>query len=49
MLIPTFYDGLTQLTGSRESNNFLRLSTGLMGGIGLAILIKALKWLIIMG
>jgi uncharacterized membrane protein len=47
MIFPTFYDGFTQLKGSRESNNFLRLSTGLMGGIGLAILIKALKWLII--
>jgi uncharacterized membrane protein len=49
MMVPTFYDGLTQLTGSRESNNILRLSTGLMGGVGLAILVKTVKWLIIMG
>jgi uncharacterized membrane protein len=49
MLLPTFYDGLSQLTGSRESNNILRLSTGLMGGVGLAILVKAVKWMIIMG
>lgn len=49
MMIPTFYDGLTQLKGSRESNNFLRLSTGLIGGVGLAIMVKAVKWLIIMG
>jgi uncharacterized membrane protein len=49
MMIPTFYDGLTQLNGSRESNNILRLLTGLMGGVGLAIMVKAVKWLIIMG
>ena len=49
MMVPTFYDGLTQLNGSRKSNNILRLSTGLIGGVGLAILVKAVKWLIIMG
>jgi uncharacterized membrane protein len=49
MLIPTFLDGFTQLIGSRESNNILRLSTGLMGGVGLGILIKAIKWIILTG
>ena len=49
MLIPTFLDGLTQLFGSRESNNILRLSTGLMGGVGVGILIKAIKWIILTG
>ena len=49
MLLPTFLDGFTQLLGSRESNNILRLFTGLIGGVGLAILIKAIKWMIIMG
>ena len=50
MLIPTFLDGLTQLFGSRESNNYiLRLSTGLMGGVGVGILIKAIKWIILTG
>ena len=49
MLIPTFIDGSTQLIGSRESNNMLRLLTGLIGGVGLAILIKAIKVMIIMG
>lgn len=49
MLIPTFSDGFTQLIGSRKSNNLLRLLTGLMGGVGLAILLKAVKWMIIMG
>lgn len=49
MLIPSFIDGFTQLITSRESNNILRLLTGLIGGLGLAIMIKAIKWLIIMG
>ena len=49
MLLPTFLDGFTQLLGSRESNNILRLFTGLIGGVGLAILIKAIKCMIIMG
>jgi len=49
MMIPTFLDGFTQFFGSRESNNMLRLLTGLIGGVGLAILIKAIKWMIIMG
>jgi uncharacterized membrane protein len=48
MLIPTFLDGFTQLLGSRESNNMLRLFTGLIGGIGLAIIFKAIKWKIFM-
>jgi len=49
MIIPTFLDGFTQLIGSRESNNIFRLFTGLIGGIGLGILIKAIKWIILTG
>jgi uncharacterized membrane protein len=49
MIIPTFVDGFTQFVGSRKSNNILRLFTGLMGGVGLAILIKAVKWIILTG
>ena len=49
ILIPTFIDGSTQLFGFRKSNNLLRLITGLIGGIGLAILIKALKYFILSG
>lgn len=45
--LPTILDGLTQFIASRESNNFLRFSTGLSGGIGFAILIKAFKWVIL--
>ena len=47
MLIPSFLDGFTQLIGLRLSNNGLRLLTGLIGGIGLAIIVKAIKWMII--
>jgi uncharacterized membrane protein len=47
MLIPSFLDGFTQLIGLRLSNNGLRLLTGLIGGIGLAILLKAIKWMVI--
>jgi len=46
LLIPTAIDGLTQLFNKRESNNILRLITGLLGGLGLGILFKALKWYI---
>ena len=46
LLIPTAIDGLTQFLEYRESNNTLRLITGLMGGLGLGILVKALKYFI---
>lgn len=49
MLIPAFLDGFTQLIGRRVSNNGLRFLTGLIGGVGLAIIVKAVKWMIIMG
>ena len=49
MLIPTFLDGFTQFIGSRESNNILRLFTGLMGGVGLGILLKVIKYIILTG
>lgn len=48
IITPVLLDGLTQFYGFRVSNNILRLFTGLMGGVGLAILMKALKYLIIM-
>ena len=46
LLMPVAVDGLTQLFEYRESNNILRLATGLMGGIGLGIIVKAIKWYI---
>lgn len=47
MVTPTFLDGLTQFLGFRESNNTLRFTTGLIGGLGLGILVKAFKWFLI--
>jgi len=45
--IPTILDGFTQLLGLRESNNLIRFLTGLPAGIGLGIMTKALKFLIL--
>lgn len=47
LCIPTVLDGTTQLFDFRHSNNYLRLSTGLLGGIGLMIIIKFLKLIIL--
>lgn len=46
LLMPTVIDGLSQLLRYRESNNILRLILGLMGGMGLGIIVKAIKWYI---
>ena len=48
MVVPTFLDGFTQLLGERESNNTLRFATGIMGGLGLGIMVKALKYFLLM-
>ena len=37
LLIPCAIDGFTQLLEFRESNNILRLITGLLGGVGLIL------------
>lgn len=47
MIMPMFIDGLSQFLNLRESNNIIRLLTGLIGGIGFGILVKALKFTII--
>ncbi len=45
LLIPTAIDGFTQFLEFRESNNTLRFTTGLIGGIGLIIFLKIIiKW-----
>lgn len=41
LLLPAAIDGTSQLWGLRESNNILRLFTGLLGGLGLAIIYLA--------
>lgn len=46
LLVPAGIDGFTQLFKFRESTNFLRLVTGLMGGLGLGIIVKAIKFFI---
>ena len=48
MVLPTFSDGITQFFGFRESNNTLRFFTGLIAGVGLGILVKAIKWFLIL-
>ena len=44
--LPAGVDGLTQFLGYRESNNILRLITGLLGGLGLAIILMTVKYYI---
>jgi len=34
LILPTFIDGVTQAFYQRKSNNFIRVTTGLLGGIG---------------
>lgn len=46
LLVPMGVDGTTQLLTDRLSNNTLRFTTGLMGGLGLSIIIKAIKYYI---
>ena len=47
MILPMALDGFTQFLDLRESNNSLRFFTGLIGGIGLGIMFKALKWFLL--
>ncbi|MBR0471801.1 MAG: DUF2085 domain-containing protein [Methanosphaera sp.] len=47
LCIPALVDGLTQLLNLRESNNGLRFFTGFFGGIGVMIIVKFLKLIII--
>ena len=46
MLIPMIIDGTTQLLGKRESNNYIRFITGLLGGVGLVTLGKTIQFII---
>ena len=47
LIVPTAIDGISQLFNKRESNNNLRFLTGLLTGIGLAILAKSVKFFLI--
>lgn len=39
LILPTYIDGWTQAFFNRESNNFLRVTTGLMAGVGMMSLV----------
>ncbi len=47
LCVPAFLDGTTQLLEFRESNNTLRFITGIIGGIGLMILVKFIKLILL--
>lgn len=47
LCVPSVIDGITQLLKFRESNNMLRFFTGLIGGIGLMIIVKYIKLIIL--
>lgn len=46
LIVPSFLDGITQFYNLQESNNIRRLITGLGGGLGLGIILKAIKWVL---
>jgi len=47
LVAPVLVDGLTQLAERRESTNPLRLVTGVIGGLGLAICAQILRVLVL--
>ena len=47
MLLPTLLDGFLQYCGIRMSTNLIRFITGVIGGIGLAIMIKTFTYYVI--
>jgi len=46
LVAPLLADGLTQLAGLRHSTNALRIVTGAIGGLGLALVTRALRLLL---
>lgn len=46
-IIPILWDGVTQLFGFRVSNNFLRFTTGVIGGFGFLTLSEFINSFII--
>lgn len=40
LILPTYIDGLTQAFFKRESNNLLRVTTGVVAGIGLMSMVS---------
>lgn len=46
LLMPTLIDGITQYLEIQESNNTRRFFIGILGGLGLGIILKAIKWFV---
>jgi uncharacterized membrane protein len=46
LLLPGGIDGITQMFGSRESNNLLRVITGLLLGIGVILLTEGFLFIL---
>jgi uncharacterized membrane protein len=46
LIIPLLLDGLTQLLGLRTSTNHIRIITGILAGIGVAISLRSIIWLL---
>ncbi|MCQ2977460.1 MAG: DUF2085 domain-containing protein [archaeon] len=47
LLIPCIIDGTTQYLNKRESNNILRIITGLLGGVGLILIYRIIMFKIL--
>ncbi|WP_102979301.1 DUF2085 domain-containing protein [Chryseobacterium scophthalmum] len=48
MILPTYLDGVTQAYCNRESNNYIRFTTGIIAGIGeMSLISKIVKYLIL--
>ncbi|QAU12510.1 DUF2085 domain-containing protein [Halorubrum sp. BOL3-1] len=47
LLLPGGIDGTTQMFGSRESNNFLRVVTGLFLGVGVVLFAEGVLFILI--
>lgn len=43
---PLLIDGLTQISGLRTSTNFLRIITGIFAGIGIALVLRKIIWVL---
>jgi uncharacterized membrane protein len=46
LLLPGGIDGTTQMFGSRESNNFLRVVTGLFLGVGVVLFAEGVLYVL---
>ena len=47
LVAPVLVDGFTQLARRRESTNLLRLATGVIGGLGIALCAQILRFFLL--